>query len=476
MWASLLCVLACALSARAVEQATLKQHEELLQLASRSPEDGWEAWKSFHKKSYDTKEQHLNRKGIFQQNVDFINGHLKEHPNIQMALNEFADETWEEFSSRRLGFQGDVARELRKQKQASNAPQPFSHANVEAPDSRDWRDLNAVTPVKNQGQCGSCWSFATTGAIEGINAIKTGNLVSLSEQQLVDCDTKSDMGCGGGLMDFAYQYVKENGGLDTEEDYAYWSGYGLTLWACNRRKETDRTVVSISAYEDVPEGEENLMKAVAMQPVSVGICASATLQFYAGGILDKCCEGLNHGVLAVGYGTDADGTPYWIVKNSWGEAWGDQGYFKLKRNTGGGGLCGIATTASYPIKNEPNHAVPEMCDIFGWTECPAGNSCSCSFSLFGLLCLWHDCCPLEGGVTCDDLKHCCPSDAPVCDTKQGTCISEDGQLSVPWTDKNKATESKGKGQDLSSSSSSSNDNDESFSALAGKNRKIIRPA
>eukprot|EP00955_Chlamydomonas_euryale_P079763 363337-Chlamydomonas_euryale.AAC.7 len=281
--------------------------------------------------------------------------------------------------------------------------------------------------------------YSTRTSEPGHSTLKSAPL------ELVDCDTEKDQGCMGGLMNNAYEYIVANGGIDTEDDYAYWSAWGGTFWTCNRRKEADRPAVNIDGYEEVPEGDEQaLLKAATQQPVSVGICANS-LMYYSSGILDACCDGLNHGVLVTGYATDsgASGAKHYIVKNSWGAGWGEKGYFRLAVGGGQqrqeGGLCGIATAASYPVKSRPNLEVPSFCDVFGWTECAAGSSCSCSWSLFGFLCLWHDCCPLAGGVTCDDLAHCCPADKPVCDVQRGLCVSADGAASEAWTDKTPAT-------------------------------------
>lgn len=237
------------------------------------------------------------------------------------------------------------------------------------------------------------WAFSAVGAIEGINKIQTGELVSLSEQQLVSCDTEQDMGCGGGLMDFAFDYVVKNGGIDTEKDYGYWA-WGIP---CQTRREHDRTAVTIDGHEDVPENDaEALKKAVANQPVSVGICASPALQFYHSGVLtDKsCCQQLNHGVLVVGY-DDAGGKngAHWIVKNSWGPEWGESGYFKLAQaSSKPAGVCGLYQAASYPVKETTtNPEVPEICGLFGFTECPLHQSCVCNFNLFGLFCLFWGC-------------------------------------------------------------------------------------
>jgi C1A family cysteine protease len=210
----------------------------------------------------------------------------------------------------------------------------------------DWRAKGAVTPIKNQGQCGSCWSFSTTGSVEGNLAIQTGNLTSLSEEDLVQCD-QVDQGCQGGLMDNAFQYIEKNG-IAAESAYPYTSGTGIR-GMCN---SAPAKVVTITGYRDVPQGNETaLLSAVAQQPVSIAIEADkSAFQMYKSGVLDSpfCGKQLDHGVLIVGYGTQKGvfGTKdYWIVKNSWGETWGEQGYINIVR---GKNMCGIAEQASYP--------------------------------------------------------------------------------------------------------------------------------
>ena len=356
-----------------------------------------------YKKTYEKKEDMMMRFTVFQENAALIAEHNQKAENsFLMALNQFADMTFEEFESVSLGLnvkQKDVRAEEKELSDVagdvnSSKASPFRYAKSETPKRVDWREHGAVTPVKNQGACGSCWAFSTTGAIEGINKIQTGQLVSLSEQQLVDCDTEVDMGCSGGLMDDAFSYVVKNGGIDTEQDYGYWA-WGLP---CQTRREHDRPVVTIDGYEDVPTNDHDaLKKAIANQPVAVGICANAALQFYHSGIMtDKaCCQSLNHGVLAVGYedGDENGNEAHWIVKNSWGQEWGDKGYFKLAQSSvQPAGACGIYQAASYPVKEgHTNPQVPDVCGIFGFTECPVGQACKCDWSFFGWFCLAWEC-------------------------------------------------------------------------------------
>lgn len=409
----------------------------LLSLAQTNAAAAYGAWLKQHGKDAEA-HQDAGRFEVFKSNVAFIQKYNADNPTHKLDLNEYADLTWEEFSRTRLGFNKAQYESSLK----NRASTYFRHSDVSPPTLVDWRDKGVVSPVKNQGACGSCWAFSATGAVEGINAIKTGELLVLSEQELVDCDTVTgNAGCGGGLMDYAFEYIKQNGGIDTEDDWGYYSGWGFGTW-CNKRKLKDRHVVTIDGYEDVPVNDEFALKqAATKQPVSVGICASPAMQFYRGGVIDTCCEDLNHGVLVVGFGTDEKtGHDYWLIKNSWGAGWGEDGYFKLKYGVGKEGLCGIATSASYPIKEHPNPKVPLMCDPFGWSECPSGSSCSCAWPFFfNLFCIKHDCCPLRHGVGCADNAHCCPHDAPVCDTNTGTCSSEDGSKTVTWTEKNPAS-------------------------------------
>ena len=223
--------------------------------------------------------------------------------------------------------------------------------------SVDWVSKGAVTPVKNQGQCGSCWSFSTTGALEGAYFIKTGKLDSFSEQQLVDCDNLKnggkDHGCNGGLMDNAFNWIKSNDGLCSEKDYPYVSGTTKKAGSCD---STCSTVSDsdVTSYIDVsPNSDSNMMSALEKQPISVAIQADQKdFQLYKSGVFTgDCGTKLDHGVLLVGYGSEEDGD-YYLIKNSWGTTWGSDGYIKIGRGenfNGGKGQCGVLMQGSYPL-------------------------------------------------------------------------------------------------------------------------------
>jgi cathepsin L len=216
------------------------------------------------------------------------------------------------------------------------------------PSSIDWRSKGAVTHVKDQGSCGSCWSFSATGAVEGAWFIKHGSLPSLSEQELVDCSKSyGNHGCNGGNAQKAFNYIKAND-ITTESDYPY-KGRDQS---CNSSKVKDGKYYD-KGYKNVAKDDvSQLEAAVAHQPTSVSIEADTRVfQSYKSGILDStsCGTKLDHAVLAVGYGQNSSGEKYWIVKNSWGTSWGENGYVKIKRSSGNG-ICGINMDASYPTE------------------------------------------------------------------------------------------------------------------------------
>jgi C1A family cysteine protease len=230
-----------------------------------------------------------------------------------------------------------------------------SNETVSLPTSVNWVEAGYVTPVKDQGQCGSCWSFSTTGALEGAYGIKYGKLISFSEQQLVDCDNLKnggkDHGCNGGLMDNAFSWIHKNNGLCQESDYPYVSGDGKSgscQTTCSNIPNS-----KIQSYVDVVEGDSYFMSALAQQPLSIAIEADQRdFQLYKSGVFTGTCgTNLDHGVLAVGYGTE-NSKDYYLVKNSWGTSWGENGYIKLGRGqeyNNGQGQCGILMEASYPV-------------------------------------------------------------------------------------------------------------------------------
>jgi len=297
------------------------------------------AFKTQFGKEYATPEEENLRAAIFAANLEKIAAHNAKDLGWTMALNEFADLTSTEFGIGRIG--GFVPRSLRVRSNIADIE------GVEAPSSVDWTSKGVVTAVKNQGQCGSCWAFSTTGSTESINAINGNALTSLSEQQLVDCSgSYGNQGCNGGLMDSAFKYIIANGGLCTEASYPYTARDGICKKSCNK-------VVQLKSYTDVPSDNAGAFKtAIAQQPVSIAIEADqGSFQFYSGGVMSgNCGKNLDHGVLAVGYGSES-GKDYWKVKNSWGASWGMSGYILLDGSAslnGGSGQCGILSQPSWP--------------------------------------------------------------------------------------------------------------------------------
>jgi len=303
----------------------------------------WNLWKRVNTKLYSDGEEHV-RRAVWESNLKKVQDHnlqadLGVH-TFYLGMNKFADLTVTEFAKMMNGYNATMSGSRRQ-------GQTFTFDPLQdLPDTVDWRDKGYVTPIKDQGQCGSCWSFSATGSLEGQHFKATGKLVSLSEQNLVDCSTaQGNMGCNGGLMDQAFDYIKVNNGIDTEDSYMYEAKDGTCRFKAADVGATD------TGYTDITTKDENaLQQAVAtVGPISVAIDAShASFQLYKSGIYNElfCSQTrLDHGVLAVGYGADS-GKDYWLVKNSWGTGWGDQGYIKMTRNKRN--QCGIATASSYP--------------------------------------------------------------------------------------------------------------------------------
>ncbi|MCD7454721.1 putative cysteine protease rd21b [Datura stramonium] len=311
----------------------------------------YEIWLAEQGKIYNGLGEKGERFEIFKDNLRFIEEHNNsDNRTYELGLNRFADLTNKEYRTMFLGTRSDARRRLVKSKNASH--RYVFRASDRVPESVDWRKKGAVAPIKDQGSCGSCWAFSTVAAVEGINQIATGEMITLSEQELVDCDKMYNDGCNGGLMDYAFEFIISNGGIDTETHYPY---KGIDCDCDSIRKNAK--VVSIDGYEDVPANEKALQKAVAHQPISVAIEASGrAFQLYSSGIFSgECGTQLDHGVVVVGYGRE-NGADYWIVRNSWGTNWGEDGYIKMARNVKdtNSGKCGIAMEASYPIKNVIN--------------------------------------------------------------------------------------------------------------------------
>jgi cathepsin L len=300
----------------------------------------FERFKDKYNISYSSDAEETYRKEIFSKNLDRINEFNNNNKSThKLGINRFSDK----FENEKI-----LNKVFKKSHKSRSCDPQVYDETYQVPLQINWVDKGAVTNVKDQGQCGSCWAFSTTGAIEGALKISKQELVSISEQQLIDCSLKyGDFGCNGGMPDNGFEYVIDNG-ICTEDEYQYHAKKS----SCDTSNCV--SLLSVSSCVDViPYNEMALEYAVSKQPISVAIQADTFIfQHYKTGIITdvECGTDLDHAVLVVGYGVE-NGLDYWLVKNSWGETWGDNGYVKiLKSNsTNDAGICGIASVPSYPV-------------------------------------------------------------------------------------------------------------------------------
>lgn len=289
------------------------------------------------KRDYSSSEYNY-RFNIFSKNLENIRSHNIANHSFKLGIGPFADMTMDEFSYNHLNPFLDSYTTCGVYK--------YNGLMNSIPNEMDWRNHHAVTDVKNQGSCGSCWSFSTTGAVEGLVAINTGKLISLSEQDLIDCSTSYDNhGCNGGLMTQAFEFIISKKGLCSESNYSY-TGQDGTCRKCVKVEGTD-----INDCKQISSGDHNsIVAALSKQPISVGIQAN-TFQFqhYNSGIFNstECFNGeIDHGVLLVAYDKDS-----LTIKNSWGDTWGENGYIRIARTLNEDGICGVYKSASFPQKH-----------------------------------------------------------------------------------------------------------------------------
>ncbi|XP_033997184.1 pro-cathepsin H [Trematomus bernacchii] len=305
---------------------------------SEQDEFHFKSWMAQYNKVYSMQEYH-ERLQIFTENKRRIDKHNEGNQTFTMGLNQFADMTFGEFRKYFLLSEPQNCSATKGNHFSSKGP---------LPDSIDWRKKgNYVTDVKNQAACGSCWTFSTTGCLESVTAINTGKLVPLSEQQLIDCAQDfNNHGCDGGLPSQAFEYIMYNKGLMTEEDYPYKAIELTCVYKPELAAAFVKDVVNITQYD-----EKGMVDAVAtLNPVSFAFEVTSDFMHYSEGVYTstECHQTpdmVNHAVLAVGYGQQ-DGTPYWIVKNSWGSRWGVDGYFLIEREKN---MCGLAACSSFPV-------------------------------------------------------------------------------------------------------------------------------
>uniref|UniRef100_A0A8C5SRB1 Pro-cathepsin H n=1 Tax=Laticauda laticaudata TaxID=8630 RepID=A0A8C5SRB1_LATLA len=307
--------------------------------SSAAGEQLFKAWASQHRREYRSEQEFRHRLSIFLDHKQKIDKHNAGNSSFRMGLNQFSDMTFAEFRKKYLWHEPQ---------NCSATMGNFPRTSGPYPKAIDWRKKGKfVSPVKNQGPCGSCWTFSTTGCLESVIAIRTGKLLNLAEQQLVDCAQNfNNFGCNGGLPSQAFEYILYNKGLMDEEDYPYQAKNGTCKFQPQKAVAFIKDVVNISLYD-----EQGLEQAVGTyNPVSFAFQVMEDFVHYQEGVYTstdchQAPDQVNHAVLAVGY-AEADGLPFWIVKNSWGPEWGMDGYFNIER---GKNMCGLADCASFPV-------------------------------------------------------------------------------------------------------------------------------
>jgi len=307
-------------------------------------------WHKKFERNYPTQAEEAHRYSIWMDNIWKISDHNSLGLTYKLRLNQFGDLTEEEFRYQVNGKNGTCLPPIPQHKSKKPSKHSPNKEPVTLPASVDWQAKGVVTPVKNQGQCGSCWAYSATGSMECNYAIKTGQLNSLSEQQLVDCTwSYGNQGCAGGWYYGAWDYAVKEGGLCSESEYPYEAKDEVC-----RAHQCSAKYNPISSYSEVnPDDESALQTASVSGCVSVAIQANQmAFQFYSSGVLTgRCGTRIDHAVLVVGYGTD-NGQDYWKVKNSWGTQWGDQGYVYVCRScneNGNRGECGINMYPAFAV-------------------------------------------------------------------------------------------------------------------------------
>ncbi|KAL4559770.1 hypothetical protein LXL04_031915 [Taraxacum kok-saghyz] len=311
----------------------------------------FERWRSHHKMEKISEKEKTVQYNNFKATLEHVHNTNKANKSFKLEMNRFAGMNKAEFKSKFTGLRAAPPRIRPGKKIAIDHGGPFRYANfTNIPPSIDWRALGAVTPVKNQDQCASCYSFAAVDAVEGMHFIRNKELIALSPKEIVDCaQYDPPMGCVGGFVTISFEYIEKNGGLTTEKNYPY----KPQVDPCNVKKEHD-IAVQVGGHEIAPMNDEALTKALANQPVAASIKMEDDFMFYKEGVLSSPCgTAIDHAVLLVGYDTAPDGTKYWIGKNSWGDTWGEKGYFKILRGVPEPeGYCGVNIYICYPTPDK----------------------------------------------------------------------------------------------------------------------------